>query len=100
MILSSAISTPLWLRHDGSVPTHAWFMRKLRFFFPKSIGSHSMHAGGTTSLAAAGMAADNIRAMGRWKSDAWEHYVRKNPVLLQALIFHGRSIHDSPFAPM
>ncbi|KIJ66314.1 hypothetical protein HYDPIDRAFT_61093, partial [Hydnomerulius pinastri MD-312] len=44
----------LWLRRNGTTPSRAWFMRKLRTFFPKCIGGHSMRAGGTTSLAAAG----------------------------------------------
>ncbi|KIK75720.1 hypothetical protein PAXRUDRAFT_835568 [Paxillus rubicundulus Ve08.2h10] len=57
-----------------------------------------MRAWGTTSLAVAGVPPDRIRAIGRWKSTAWERYVRKNPTLLQALLFHGRSIHDPPFA--
>ncbi|KAI5987696.1 hypothetical protein EDD15DRAFT_2110077, partial [Pisolithus albus] len=45
----------LWLRRDGSVPLHGWFVRKLHTFLPSSISGHSMRAGGTTSLAAAGV---------------------------------------------
>lgn len=30
--------------------------------------------------------------------EIWERYVRKNAALLQALLFHGRPIHDPPFA--
>ena len=39
----------LWLWEDGEVPTHGWFMKKLRGFFPKDIGGQSMHAGGHIS---------------------------------------------------
>jgi hypothetical protein len=41
----------LLLQEDGEVPTHGWFMGKLRGFFLKDIGGQSMHAGGATSLA-------------------------------------------------
>jgi hypothetical protein len=88
----------LWLRYDGHPPTRSWFMRRLRLFFPANVSGHSMRAGGATSLAAAGVSPDQIRAIGRWRSGTWERYVRKNAVLLQALLFHGRPIHDPPFA--
>ncbi|KAG2348113.1 hypothetical protein BDR05DRAFT_835551, partial [Suillus weaverae] len=45
---------------------------------------------GATSLAVAGMSPESICAVGRWTSGTWEQYVRKNPTLLQALLFHGR----------
>jgi len=57
-----------------------------------------MRAGGATSLAAAGLSPDQIRAIRQWRSGTWERYVRKNAALLQALLFHGRPIHDPPFA--
>lgn len=88
----------LWLRMDGSVPLRGWFVRKLRTFLPPSISGHSMRAGGATSLAAAGVPPAQIQAIGRWKSPAFERYIRKNPTLLQALIFHGRPVHEPPFA--
>jgi len=85
----------LWLRVNGKPPSCAWFIRRLRHFFDTSIAGHSLHAGGTTSLAAAGVPPASIQRIGRWRSDTWERYVCKNPVLLQALLFHGRSsIHD------
>ena len=40
----------LWLRSDGSVPSRAWFLSRLHHFFPRSIGGHSMRAGGATSM--------------------------------------------------
>jgi hypothetical protein len=33
--------------------------------------------------------------MGRWSSDAFRVYIRKHPVVLQALI-HGRHAFDAP----
>jgi hypothetical protein len=77
----------LWLREDGEVPTRGWFMRKLRIFFPKDIGGQSMRAGGATSLAEAGVAPPVIQAISRWASNSFQIYIRKNPVLLQALLF-------------
>lgn len=88
----------LWLNSDGCIPTRSWFMRRFHRFFPTSYSGHSMRAGGATSLAAAGMSPESIRAVGRWTSGTWEQYVRKNPTLLQALLFHGRPVHDPPFA--
>ena len=57
-----------------------------------------MRAGGATSLAAAGVPTSQIQAIGRWTSDTFEHYIHRHPTLLQAVLFHGRSIHDPPFA--
>jgi len=89
----------LWLHSDGSIPTCTWFIARLQALFPDSISGHSLRAGGATSLAASGVHADHIQAMGRWSSDAFRIYVRKNPALLHALIFNGCSIHDpvNPF---
>lgn len=87
----------LWIRSNGTIPTRAWFISRLRNFFPESISGHSLRAGGATSLAAAGVTADRIQAMGRWSSDSFHIYVRKNPALLHALVFHGRSIHEPVF---
>jgi len=60
----------LWIRANGTIPTRAWFMARLRLFFPPSISGHSLRAGGATSLALAGVPENRIQAMGRWSSDA------------------------------
>ena len=52
-----------------------------------------MRAGGATSLAENGVPPNLIQAIGRWVSSAFQIYIRKNPVLLQALLF-GRAAHD------
>ena len=89
----------LWVRSDGSHPSRSWFVRRLRTLFPSTdVSGHSMRAGGATSLAAAGVPPERIQALGRWRSTAWERYVRKSPALLQTLLFHGRAPHDPPFA--
>ena len=61
-----ALFPQLWLRSDGSVPSHSWFLSRLHSVFPRSIGNHSMRAGGTASLAAAGVPPSQIQAIGRW----------------------------------
>jgi hypothetical protein len=82
----------LWLRSDGTIPTRSWFMRRLRQFFPNSIAGQSMRAGGATALAEAGTAPALIQAAGRWSSDTFNRYVRKNPFLFEALLT-GRAPH-------
>jgi hypothetical protein len=83
----------LWLTSRGTVPTRHWFIARLRKFFPKEIAGHSMRSGGATSLAEAGADLTTIQAVGRWSSDAFKIYIRKNPVLIHAVLF-GRPAHQ------
>jgi hypothetical protein len=76
----------LWLRANRTVPTRSFFIRKLRSFFDKDIGGQSMRAGGATFLAEKGVPPSLIQACGRWSSDAFLIYIRKNPALLIDLI--------------
>jgi len=96
--MSFPLFPSLWLCSDSSVPTHSWFLHRLYLFFPRSIGGHSMCADGATSLAAAGVPPSQIQAIGRWKLDTFEWYIWHHPTLLQAVLFHGRSVHEPPFA--
>ena len=95
------IKPELWLRQSGVVPMRNWFMGCLRQFFPKNIGGQSMRAGGATALAEDGVPPNIIQAIGRWASTAFQIYIRKNPVLLQALLF-SRPCHQlsQPTLPM
>jgi hypothetical protein len=83
----------LWLRADGTIPTRTWFINRLRRFFPNSIAGQSMRAGGATSLAEAGIAPNLIQAAGRWTSETFNRYVRKNPFLFEALLIGRSSLH-------
>ena len=83
----------LWLKADGSRPSRSFFIRRMRLFFEDDIAGQSMPAGGPTSLAENGVPPHLIQAIGRWASSAFQIYIRKNPVLLQALLF-GRAAHD------
>jgi hypothetical protein len=86
-------STDLWLCANGSRPSRSFFIRRMRIFFTTDVAGQSMCAGGATSLAENGVPPNLIQAIGRWASSAFQIYIRKNPVLLQALLF-GRAAHD------
>ena len=78
----------LWLTSSGLPPTRSWFLNKLKATLPSpSLGGHSMRAGGATFLAASGVAPAQIQAIGRWRSDTWERYIRTHPTLLQSMLF-------------
>jgi len=61
-------------------------MHRIRVHFPPEYADHSLRSGGATALAIAGVPADRIQAIGRWSSNTFQIYIRKNPVLLQALL--------------
>ena len=65
----------------------------MKLFFQSDVAGQSMRAGGATSLAENGIPPNIIQAIGRWASLAFQIYIRKNLVLLQALLF-GRAAHD------
>ncbi|KAF7354025.1 hypothetical protein MVEN_01089300 [Mycena venus] len=91
------LNRELWLRSNGAVPTCAWFITRLKAYFPHDVAGQSLRAGGATSLAEAGVPPNVIQGIGRWASDAFQIYIRKNPVLLQAMLF-GRPVHQPPAA--
>jgi hypothetical protein len=66
-------------------------MTRLRSYFNRDVGGQSMRAGGATSLAENGVPPTIIQLMGRWSSDAFLIYIRKNPVLIQALLYYART---------
>ena len=88
--LNFPLSSPLWLTSTGSVPTRSFFISRLHRYFDKDIAGQSMRAGGATSLAENGVPPSLIQFMGRWSSDAFFIYIRKSPVLIQALLYSNR----------
>ena len=80
------VASPLWLTQAGTVPTRSFFITRLCLFFKKDVAGHSMRAGGATSLAEHGVSPAIIQASGRWASDAFLVYIRKNPTLLQGFL--------------
>jgi hypothetical protein len=82
-----AIASPLWLTEAGKVPTRSFFINRLRLFFNGDVAGQSMRAGGATALAEHGVSPAIIQAAGRWASEAFLVYIRKNPTLLQGLLY-------------
>ena len=72
----------LWLWADGTLPTQMWFISQLCHFFPSSITGQSMHAGGATALAEAGITPNLIQTAGHWTSDTFTCYVWKKSFLI------------------
>ena len=83
----------LWLTSRGTVPTRHWFLSRLQVLFPSNYAGYSLRLGGATSLAEAGVDPSVIQGIGHWSSPAFQIYIRKNPVVLHALIF-GRPAHQ------
>jgi hypothetical protein len=86
----------LWLRESGMPPTRFWCIRRLRLHFPSDFAGHSLCSGGATGIALANIPAGCIRLTGRWSSDTFQIYIRKNPVLLNAIISGGTAPDHSP----
>ena len=84
----------LSLRKNSTVPTRSWFLHRLSAYCPPDIAGQSMCAGGATALTEASTPGELIRGTGRWSSDAFERYIRKNVIVLHALIL-GHSLHYS-----
>jgi hypothetical protein len=82
----------LWLKSDGSIPLCSWFIKRLHHYFGSHIAGQSLRAGGATGMAEAGAEPQLIKGTGWWSSSAFECYIRKNPVVLHALIL-SRSSH-------
>ena len=80
------VASPLWLTESGTVPTRSFFINRLRLFFERDIAGQSMRAGGATALAERGVSPAIIQASGRWASEAFLVYIRKNPTLLQGFL--------------
>jgi hypothetical protein len=80
------LHSPLWVRETGDVPLRSFFTRRLATFFGREICGQSMRAGGATFLAEHRVPPSLIQARGRWSSDAFLIYIRKNPALLINLI--------------
>ncbi len=89
----------LWLTAAGKIPTRSWFISRFHAILPSSdVAGHSLRAGGATALALAGTPLERIQIIGRWSSQAFLIYLRRNPILMQSSI-SGHSAFDRPRAP-
>ena len=80
-------SPALWVTRRGNLPSRSWFLQRLAtVLHDPTIGGHSLRAGGATFFASLGWSDDRIQDLGRWKSGAFKVYIRKNPVVLNALM--------------
>ena len=77
----------LWLLQNGTPPPRSWFLRRLQAHFPNDVAGQSLRAGGATDLAERGAPPHIIQAAGRWASNTFQIYMRKNPFLLQAMLY-------------
>ena len=85
----------LWLKVNGTIPLHAWFIKHLHHYFGTDIAGQSLRAGGATVMAEAGAVPELIKGDGRWSSIAFKRYIRKNSVMLHALILSCSSHYAS-----
>ena len=86
------LSPPLWIASSGDVPSREWFLSRLNSVLnDPAVGEHSLRAGGATFFASLGWPDDRIQQLGRWKSDAFRIYIRKNPIFFNALML-GRAM--------
>ena len=76
------ICDKLFVTACGSLPTSTWFLKILRFILqklkesPLEYSTHSFRVGYTTDLALHGTSHTIIQMRGRWKSDAYQKYIR------------------------
>jgi len=79
---SSLNVSPLFIDNDGRILTKAVFIAMMRVRMQTAgldahaFSGHSLRIGAATTAAAAGLPDWLIKAMGRWKSDAYLRYVR------------------------
>ena len=79
---------PLFCFPCGSPVTHSYFSNCLKSALafnnldPKLYKGHSFRIGAATAAAAKNVPVSVIQTMGRWKSDAFKHYIRMHNFLL------------------
>lgn len=85
----------LFLTTSGAPPTCHWFLSRLNRYINDNVSGHSLRSGGATYFASCGWSDDRIQALGRWHSDTFRIYIRKNPVVLQVLL-HSHQVASNP----
>ncbi|KAI8815649.1 uncharacterized protein EV422DRAFT_487259, partial [Fimicolochytrium jonesii] len=68
--------TPLWLLTSMEEATPEWLRALWLAATNFDVGTSSFRAGGVTRLLYEGVALDTIKMIGRWRSDAFDDYVR------------------------
>lgn len=86
------LNPSLWLTGAGQIPTRHWFLSRMQSVVDsREYAGHSLRAGGATFLAGVGWPDERIQSIGRWSSASFKIYIRKHPVVLQALL-HARRV--------
>ncbi len=85
---ASCPPSALWVTAAGSVPTRTWFMKKPATNIPRQENRRTIDASrGCYPISQSKACSRTLyRRVGRWSSAAFKIYIRKNPVILQALI--------------
>ena len=82
---------PLFLWPDGTMLTRHLFASALRTIMrnlnlsTQLYNTHSFRIGAATSANRAGFTSHQIKALGRWRSDAFQRYIRMSPKELATL---------------
>jgi hypothetical protein len=90
----------LWVRANGKVPTRRWFVSELKRRCGETISGHSFRSGGATWYALQGASDSSIQRLGRWKSAAWNEYVRLQPELALATRSRDNALSQSFSHPL
>ena len=81
----------LFMERDGTVLTRQLFSRALKDIFDElklnycDFNTHSFRIGAATTANQAGISDTHIKALGRWKSNAFQSYIHTNPQQLAKL---------------
>ena len=82
MIYNFPGNEPFFLKKDRTPATRSWVIDKLRSQLqavgldPSKYTGHSFRSGGATSLHGASVDGDTIKQMGRWRSQAYQQYIK------------------------
>ena len=76
----------LFCHADGSLATKQWFLNKLNAISMHHLTGHGFRAGGTTELICRGLPPYIVQMIGRWSSDAFEEYIRRHPLVMNAYL--------------
>ena len=82
--------TPL---NRGSCLKHLRYLLKTMGYNPRHYNTHSFRIGAATSAAQAGLSSHDIKLLGRWRSTAYQRYIRSNTTHLLAVKHLALSHH-------
>ena len=96
---------PLFVFENGSPVTSDWYAKQFGIAIsylgldPKKYQTHSMRVGAASFAAACGFSDSQIRALGRWRSDAFKKYIKELNTQSPALEANCASSLSAPWEP-